>query len=663
MTRLNALQELSQLIRALTRQTLVSDGISLSDTIQAELQIAPYASALLRPPRPRSWLPTRIPDSFDLDYESGRRRIRTLYASHNASAPVCGVPSPVLTRIFTASGTFREWRGVLVLTHVCRAWRRVALGTPQLWADAVWSLSQRTAPASAHDSDSGARFEKLLSVFLARSGETHPVHVRMVRVACQQHVWRAVVPHLSKLALLSVVVQTEEEVVGVLETLRSAGMPSLEVFELVGGRIPHMSTFEQLTPWRDDDFPRLRELKILSAIFSRVTSVRSIRAVHLVSWSEDSAYVGGLSRCAETLESLTLEPRRRRRSTLDPLELEYLDRPRLHLPKVRKVSITGNAKHVKEAFASLTLAQDIHIDLTFWDKAPVPHDIYALLPTYIPGTPAPSPVDSLQFRLGSTLNVVVRCYAGDEERLHVEQTVYSSSVLHVTIWAFRSESPSITELAVNLTSVAMFSGPFAMLEPFVRLMRSLWHLRRLELLGATRRNVKFRILEAFLRHLGQPAALNPDSLTVAWAVQLEYGVGAAVDELEQLIEVLTAHHVTSESGARGLARLELCVTTDLDLDRYKSYFRVRDFSPNRIWSARVAKRFLRRLEPLADEVVILGDWEKYAADIEEDDEWYRGGGSVWKEAIAKGSCWDWGPGGEVVVTRNRIEGHVCRSCQ
>ncbi len=612
-----------------------------------ELLVVPHPEALLRAPPSRHWLPTRIRD----DYAEGGR-IRTLYAPHNASAPIRRVPSAVLTRIFTIRRVFREWREILALTHVCRAWRDVALAAPQLWADAVSSLS-RTESARE------ARFMQFLPPFLARTWGTHPVRVWMIHMTHQQPIWDAVVPHLSKLSSLSVVAQTGEEIVDVLETLRSAGMPCLAAFELVTNRISYSPTFARLAPWGDSDFPGLRELKILCAVFNRVTSVRSLRAVHLVAWSANSEYVDALSRCAETLESLTVEPWRTRRSRLDMhTVIVRSDRLRVHLPKVRQVSITGHKGHVDEVFSALTFPNTVHIDLTFWDRSPVPFDLYVRLPTYTTGFHTPPPVDSLQFRLGSTLHVVVRCCAGDVERLCVRRSVHSSPMLHRTIWAFRL--PSVTALAVNLTSVAMISAPHAMLDPVVRLIRALEDLRRLELLGATRRNVKFRILEGFLWRHGQPEARNADSLALAWAVQLEHGVGAAVDELEQLVGVLAAHHVTS--GAR-LARLELCVTTEPDLDKYKSCYRVRDMRPNRIWSARVARRFLARLEPLADEVVVLGDWERYADDVEEDDEWYRGGGSVWKEAVAKGSCWEWTPGGEVVVTRCRTEGHTCRSCQ
>ncbi|PIL33121.1 hypothetical protein GSI_04570 [Ganoderma sinense ZZ0214-1] len=620
-----------------------------------ELRIVPYPEALFSAPPSRTWLPTtKVPNSPGGTGPS-TKRIRTLYAPHNASAPMRRIPKPVLTRIFTIRGAFREWREVLVLTHVCRAWRYVALETPQLWADAVWSFS-RTQWATGLE----RRFEELLPLLLSRTRATHPIRVRTVHLSSQRPVWEALVPHLSKLSSLSVVAQTAEEAVEVLEALRSAGMPSLVAFELGGTRISHESAFAQLTPWRDSDFPSLRELKILCSVFSGVVSVRSLRKVHLVAWSANSGYIDGLSRCAETLESLTLEPwPRRSRQLFLESEGSSGDR-RIPLPKVRQVSITGDEGHVRDVFASLAFPETVHVDLTFWDRAPAPYHIYTLLPSNMTGVDAPPFIDALQLRLGSsTLHIVVRCLAGGVERLRARRFVHSSAMLHRTILTFRL--PSVTSLAVNLTAAAMFAAPRAMVEPVLRLVRALWDLRRLELLGAARRNAKFRILDGFLRHHGQPAAVNADALTVAWAVQLEYGVGAAVDELEQLVEVLEGHHVSS--GAR-LARLELCVTTDLDLDRYKSCYRVRDLCPNRVWSARVARRFLGRLERLADEVVILGDWERYAADVEEEDEWYRGGGrAAWKEAVAKGTCWEWGPGGEVVVTRSRIEGHICRSCQ
>ncbi|KAI1791628.1 hypothetical protein LXA43DRAFT_1061359 [Ganoderma leucocontextum] len=629
-----------------TGTTLVDrqSGHSLAETM-VELRIVPYPEALPVAPPSRNWLPTRIPD----DYKGGP--IRTLYAPHNASAPIRRLPTAVLTRLFSICGVFREWREILSLTHICQAWRRVALETPQLWADAVWSLS-RTRFA---DGERGRA--QFLPIFLSRTWETHPVRVRIVHMSEQRYIWDAVVPHLSKLSSLSVVVQTEDEVVDVLETLRSAGMPWLVAFELVGYRIPHSPLFGRLAPWRDSDFPRLRELKLLGDVFSRATSVRSIRAVHLVAWSNVSGYVDGLSRCADMLESLTLEPWGTRRPDLATTGRS--DSLPIHLPRVRQLRITGDAGRVREVFASLIFPQTVHVDLTFWDKAPVPDDIYTLFPTYITGFHAPPFVDSLQFRLGSPLHVVVRCYAGDAERLRFKQFAHSSSMLHKMIWTFRS--PHVTELAINLTSVATFSAPYAIVDPAVRLTRALKDLRRLELLGATRRSVKFRILESFLLCHGRPEAPNAESLTLGWGVQLEYGVGAAVDELEQLIEVLAAHHVTS--GAR-LARLELCVTTDLDLDRYKSYYRIRDMRPDRVWSQRVAKRFLGRLERLADEVAILGDWEKYADDIEEEDELCGGAGRAWKEPVPKGSCWEWAPGGDsVVATRCRIGGHICRSCQ
>ncbi|TBU53949.1 hypothetical protein BD310DRAFT_112351 [Dichomitus squalens] len=614
-----------------TIMTLVDRRLSGKTLVDC---IVPYPEAFPRPPT-REWLPANVPVDF-------KGPIRTLYAPHDSPAQIHRLPSAVLARVFTA-GIFREWREIQSLTHVCRRWRKLVRATPQLWAEAVASLVQSGNETSC------ARY---LQDFLSRTSEAHPIKRIPALLHGQSAIWNCVVPHLSKVSSLSLVASTAEEAMNMLRTIRLAHVRSLASLELVTYDRLQASSFDKLFPWREQEFPCLRELKISGVFFCHANSVASLRSVDLVAWSAtdyDYKYLDGLARCAGSLESLSL------RAWYKPLETT----PRrthpdpLPLPKVRRLSITGDAKVVEEAFASLALTPIVHVSITLWKKSFVPYTILNILPPYLAGFHAPPFIDTLRIRFDHSRHVTVRCSARNEERLTVNKCVGSLTACRRFTQAFLL--PSVTELAINVTSSCeFFTSPAAdcAFSP-----RDHLNLRRFELLGSNRRNLKFRVLDSVLRHQVQYDGLTTERLTLAWGIHLEHGVVAAVDELEKLIEVLTTRIA---SDGTQLARLEICVTTAMDLDRYRAYYAIRDLCPDRVWSRRVARRFLPKLELLAEDVVILGDWEEYAEDIDEEDEAYCGGG-VWREAAVKDASWDWG-GGDVVATRYTPDSHLCRDC-
>ncbi|KAH9907096.1 uncharacterized protein BXZ73DRAFT_60773, partial [Epithele typhae] len=64
--------------------------------------------------------------------EESRRLLFALLSLHNSVAPIClRLPTEILTTIFVLHAGEGD---PMVVAHVCRSWRAVALGTPRLWA-------------------------------------------------------------------------------------------------------------------------------------------------------------------------------------------------------------------------------------------------------------------------------------------------------------------------------------------------------------------------------------------------------------------------------------------------------------------------------------------------------------------------------------------------
>ncbi len=62
----------------------------------------------------------------------------SLRSAFNAAAPAYHLRTELVVKVLT-SGAWRNWWELVTHTHICQHWRNVALGTPQLWVDAVLS--------------------------------------------------------------------------------------------------------------------------------------------------------------------------------------------------------------------------------------------------------------------------------------------------------------------------------------------------------------------------------------------------------------------------------------------------------------------------------------------------------------------------------------------
>ena len=93
--------------------------------------------------------------------KASEKPVVSLRTAFNAAAPANHLPAELVIKILT-SGAWKDWWELVALTHICQHWRQVALGTPQLWADAAQSVL-------AEPRDRGFCY-LCLPTFLARSG-------------------------------------------------------------------------------------------------------------------------------------------------------------------------------------------------------------------------------------------------------------------------------------------------------------------------------------------------------------------------------------------------------------------------------------------------------------------------------------------------------------
>ena len=535
------------------------------------------------------------------------------------------------------SGAWGDWWDLVTLTHVCQHWRNVALGTPQLWADAAQSVL-------AEPRDRGFCY-LCLPTFLARSGSC-PLRLDLPGLGTltddiEDLDGDAVVkPHISRVVHLSAQLLNITQVVQFV-TVHSLHMPNLESFHIPQVKRTFLGVLlaidtNTLRFWRDTDFPHLHTLTISAYCFVRHVAVPSLK--ELVLHDEPRNYdefLAGLERCAHGLESLTLRgwshPEWSSRFGTESSATRSIDLPSLRRFRVSLASRSTNTDPLAFLFESLLFPADVSLHL---DWKCNPGNAHQLLPKHLmlTGLHAPPFFDGLCLHLfAAPYTTSMHCYVGNAQRLCVCERPFHPRFPDgrgLSDFLDEHRHPAVTRLAVDfemdLDSRKGFTGRMAsQVEAFRAFVHGLPNLRRLDLLGNGIGDVKLQFAKAFL---DLPLPIQDSSLaltpgeTAAGKRTLDYVCGEYGDdglpvdpdvELAHLEQLLKVHRASG--GRSRLHRLEICIadpSRETHVTSRPVYPYVHDVPASEEAVRSLALRYKLRFEALVDEVVFVGQGER-----------------------------------------------------
>ncbi|KAJ6607511.1 hypothetical protein B0H10DRAFT_551566 [Mycena sp. CBHHK59/15] len=76
---------------------------------------------------------------IDQEISKFQDSVRALQSRRNALSPVSRLPPEMLSRIFLFCSDSDSLKWIKEVSHICRHWRSVALGCPNLWSFPVFS--------------------------------------------------------------------------------------------------------------------------------------------------------------------------------------------------------------------------------------------------------------------------------------------------------------------------------------------------------------------------------------------------------------------------------------------------------------------------------------------------------------------------------------------
>ncbi|KAI1784771.1 hypothetical protein LXA43DRAFT_1101010 [Ganoderma leucocontextum] len=584
-------------------------------TFTAKLPITAGPSKLLD----SAALPSTVVKAFEAPTIS-------LRSAFNAVAPANHLPAELVVKIL-ATGAWGRWKELVALTHICQHWRNVALGTPQLWADAARSVLTGKC-AWINDR---AHWPKCLPTFLERSLPCPlAVELRSASYLVSQLKQDAVLkPHFSRLAHLSVQVTNVNDVIAVLQIVRSH-VPNLESLHMPQADRPFLlegSNKKILScQWDDADLLHLHTLTIPAPCFTRSIAVASLKTLILYGGPRSHVLlIAGLDRCGSALESLTL------RSWSHPQRASNARNsaaPTVELPSLRRLKVGLNNECVGDPlsllFASLSFPSGVAIDI-HWHY--LPGNTRQLLPKHLTGLHAPPFFDSMCLHLfGLPETASVHCYVGDAERLCIRELPLCDSIdrrgRDFSEFLEEHRYPTVTQLAVDF-DVDPRQGyrytALARADILREYIRSLPNLCRLELLGKSIRDgdVKLEMVNVFLglasgssdapvaraeKTLAYVCEASED-LQVSNQIAILDRLRAQLDQLEVLLRIRLA-----EGGPR-LHRLELCIAYSSRIPHPppRVYPYIRNVPPSTVLTAYLSSLYLPRFQELVSEVVFIGD--------------------------------------------------------
>lgn len=248
------------------------------------------------------------------------------------------LPNEILAYIFTLGTNSRPGRNgkppfALLVSCVTRRWREVAIGSPSLWSNLVFTTSVHSDHWCA-------------ALWLPRSG-AHPLDITIDLLSrAKERIMDIIVPHIARWRRLSVKAWDRRDLEVVLSPLRSASAPLLQHVEFRCLVDENVGSWRSHEPCLALDTPRLRSVRLRGLCLGCSPPCHSLSAIHLDSHEIFLTHreIADLLSASPGLTSLML---RLLRVHLP----EDKDLPIIKVPSLRSLAV--NFRHSEKSFVYL----------------------------------------------------------------------------------------------------------------------------------------------------------------------------------------------------------------------------------------------------------------------------------------------------------------------
>jgi hypothetical protein len=282
-----------------------------------------------------------------IDNEALAESMRVLRSRRNSLAPISRIPPEILATIFghivenKTSRKYQKRPACLIVTHICRHWREVALECPSLWAFISWNSA------------------RWVGICLERSKKAPLVFLNTVKYNLARDSLQQALSQLPRIKVLRLPLFSSD-VDRVLDYLSSQPAPLLQSFKFsVAG--PHRNLRTISDAIFQGQAPLLRRLKLINCRFSPTSCIFSglrILYVKEVESTSISELLPALRRMP-ALEQLTLA------KELPSIiaEENKLCFDRVPLVRLQCITLDVTIQTAAYLFARLVLPDDTRISL------------------------------------------------------------------------------------------------------------------------------------------------------------------------------------------------------------------------------------------------------------------------------------------------------------
>lgn len=224
-------------------------------------------------------------EELDTQARAAQRELNSL---QNCIAPITSLPEEVLAMVFEVGTHLRQKQGLhfaLLVSHIARSWRDIALATPQLWTTIRCVNSDGTVTVEEPYPEN---VKERATAFLARS-RSSPLDIYAHYFTAEDPPFLQLLGnHFGRCRHLCITYAHAKDLSVALIHFSRQSAPLLESFELAAAESPD-SPFQLTQPLFPSGVPRLKTASLSTIDFSTFqlcrTAFRSVTSLRLSSIS------------------------------------------------------------------------------------------------------------------------------------------------------------------------------------------------------------------------------------------------------------------------------------------------------------------------------------------------------------------------------------------